>query len=116
TTIDSIAEALSVFDAELRLSMWNKPYQQLFGFPDRLLRVGTPFIELLRYNAEHGEFGPCDVEAEVAKRFAVVQNRQEVSRDHVRPDGTVLEVRRRYPAAGGMLTTYADITERKHFE
>jgi signal transduction histidine kinase len=116
TTINSIPEALSVFDRDLKLSMWNEPYRTLLGFPDELMRVGTPFEAFLRFNAERGEFDPCDREVEIAARLDEVARRRAFQRDHVRPDGTVLEVRRRYPAGGGMLTTFADITERKRFE
>jgi signal transduction histidine kinase len=116
TTINSIAEALAVFDGDLKLSIWNARYQSLFGFPDALMKVGTPLAALLRFNAERGEYGAGDPGVEVAKRIARALNRQSFQMDHVRPDGTVLEVRRRYPAAGGMLTTFADITERKRFE
>jgi signal transduction histidine kinase len=116
TTINSIAEALSVFDSDLKLSIWNEPYQRLFDFPAALMKVGTPFEAFLRFNAERGEFDPCDRETEIAIRLAQVTNRQSFQRDHVRPDGTVIEVRRRHPAGGGMLTTFADITERKRFE
>jgi signal transduction histidine kinase len=115
-TIDSIAEGLFVCDRDLNLSLWNEPYQKLFGFPDSLMKVGTPFAELLRFNAERGEFGPGDPETYIAAWLAKVATRQPFQIDHVRPDGTVLEVRRRYPAGGGMLTTLSDITERKRFE
>jgi len=115
-TIESIAEGLCVFDRDLRLSIWNRRYQSLFGFPDALMKVGTPYEALLRFNVAKGEFGSRDFEAEVAARLAEVAARQPFDTDHVRPDGTVLEVRRRYPAGGGMLTTFADITERKRFE
>ena len=115
-TIDSIAEALVVFDRDLRLSVWNKRYQALFDFPDALMTVGTPFEALLRFNVARGELGAVDPEAAVASRLARAMAREPYDSDHVRPDGTVLEVRRRYPAGGGMLTTFADITERKRFE
>jgi signal transduction histidine kinase len=115
-TINSIAEGLFVCDRDLKLTIWNEPYQKLFGFPDSLMKVGTPFETLLRFNAERGEFGPGDPEAQIAAWLAHVATRQPFQLDHVRPDGTVLEVRRRYPAGGGMLTTLADITERKRFE
>ncbi|MBI3515481.1 MAG: PAS-domain containing protein [Proteobacteria bacterium] len=116
TTIDSIAEALVVVDKDLRLALWNPRYQTLFDLPDWLMQVGMPIATMFRHNAMRGEYGPGDIETLVAGRMALVTSSKVTPYEYTRPNGMVLEVRRSYPAGGGFLTTFADITERKRFE
>jgi signal transduction histidine kinase len=116
TTFDSITEALVVVDKDLRLALWNAQYPKLFDLPDWLMTPGTPIETMFRFNAQRGEYGPGDVEAHVAARIAMVLSEKTMRYEYTRPNGTVLEIRRSYPAGGGFLTTFADITERKRFE
>ncbi len=39
----NLDEGLCVFDKDMCLTMWNARYVELYGFPKKLLRVGTPF-------------------------------------------------------------------------
>ena len=116
TSFHSIAEALVVVDKDLRLALWNEQYPKVFELPDWLMQPGTPIETLFRFNAERGEYGPGDVETLVAGRLKIVTSRSTTRYEYARPNGMVFEVRRAYPAGGGFLTTFADITERKHFE
>ena len=62
TTLENIAQAMSVVDVEMRLVAWNGRYQHLFDYPDGMLYVGRPVADLMRWNAQRGEMGPGDVE------------------------------------------------------
>jgi signal transduction histidine kinase len=116
TMFNSITEALVVIDKDLRLALWNEHYARLFDLPDWLMQVGTPIVTVFRFNAERGEYGPGDVETQVAARLAMVTSEKTARYEYTRSNGVVLEVRRSYPAGGGFLTTFIDITERKRFE
>jgi signal transduction histidine kinase len=116
TTFNSITEAVVVVDKDLRLALWNAQYQKVFDLPDWLLQVGMPIATMFRYNAERGEYGPGDIDALVAARIAAVTEPRATPYEYTRTNGSVLEIRRSYPAGGGFLTTLADITERKRFE
>ena len=39
TTLDNIAQGVSVVDADMRLVTWNRQYQEMFGYPDAMLYV-----------------------------------------------------------------------------
>ena len=115
-TLDSISEALVVIDKDLKLALWNEHYPKLFDLPNAVMKVGMPIEQLFRFNAARGEYGPGDLEALVAARINLVQSVETSHYEYTRPNGMVIEVQRSYPAGGGFLTTFRDITERKRFE
>ncbi len=116
TTLEHIAQAVSVVDAEMRLAAWNRRYIELFDYPPGLVYVGQSVAELIRYNAEHGECGPGEVSEHVAKRIRHMRAGSPHVFERVRTDGRVIEMRGIPLPAGGYVTTYADVTAYKQAE
>ncbi|WP_066092575.1 hybrid sensor histidine kinase/response regulator [Xanthomonas massiliensis] len=116
TTLENISAGVSVVDPEMRLTAWNRRYQQMFGYPDGMLYVGRPVADLIRYNAERGELGEGDVEEQINRRI----NHMRAGTPHVfertRSDGKVIEMRGQALPGGGYVTSYNDVTEFKHVE
>ena len=114
SVLENLPCGLSVFDGGLRLVTANTEFGRLLDFPDSLL--ATPalgFEQVIRFNAERGEYGPGDIEEHV--RVAVERARGISTPHHferVRPDGTVLEVRGAPMPSGGFVTTYTDVSAR----
>jgi signal transduction histidine kinase len=81
-----------------------------------MVYIGVPVADLIRWNAEHGECGPGEVEAHVAKRIGHLRAGTPHLFQRVRPDGTVIEMRGRPLPGGGYVTTYTDVTAYKHAE
>src|SRR5690606_29302867 len=69
-SFESISSAISVVNAELKIVAWNKRYEQMFNYPEGMLRVGKPVAELVRYNAERGMLGAGPVEQLVQSRLS----------------------------------------------
>jgi signal transduction histidine kinase len=116
TTIENIPQAVSVVDRDLRLVAWNRRYQELFEYPDGMLYVGRAVADLIRYNAERGELGPGDIDAQVEKRVAYLRQGSAHVSERVRPNGQVIELRGQPLPAGGYVSTYTDISEYKRVE
>ena len=116
TTIENIPQAVSVVDRDLRLVAWNRRYQELFEYPDGMLYVGRAVADLIRYNAERGELGPGDIDAQVDKRVAYLRQGSAHVSERVRPNGQVIELRGQPLPAGGYVSTYTDISEYKRVE
>ena len=118
SVIENLPCGLIVFDAELKLVAANGEVRRLLGLPDALFAGPTThFEDVIRFNAERGEYGPGSVEATVQ---AIVARARLPAQQHqferIRPFGTPLEVRGGPMPGGGFVTTYTDISARKAAE
>ncbi|MBA4490610.1 PAS-domain containing protein [Paracoccus sp. S1E-3] len=115
--LNLIGQALSIFDADLRLAVSNRQYQALFDLPDNLTRPGTFFEDTIRYLVLRGEYGPQD-DPDEAVRIRVEQARafQPHYMERQRPDGHWISVEGAPLSQGGWVTVYTDITETKRHE
>lgn len=115
-TLDAMEQGVSVFDADLNVVIFNRRFLDILGFPADRFRPGDRFEDFLRYNAERGEYGPGDVEAQVQSRLALARRFEAHCFERTRPDGTIIDVRGTPLPGGGFLTTYTDVTERRRSE
>ncbi|MCL2428319.1 MAG: PAS-domain containing protein, partial [Alphaproteobacteria bacterium] len=116
-TLAGMWDGVSVVDGDLKLVAWNEPFAAFAGVPRELLKVGTTVEEIVRAQAERGEFGPVDIEPEVARRMSLVRSGQANGTiERLRPGGQAIELRRRAMPGGGFVTLYTDITSRKQAE
>jgi signal transduction histidine kinase len=116
-TLAGMSDGIMMVDANLCLLAWNDKFPDFTGVPRRLLRVGTAMEELLRAQAEAGEFGAVDVEAEVARRIGLLRSGGLTGTlQRSRPNGRMLELRRNPIAGGGFVTLYSDVTARHQAE
>jgi len=116
TTLENISAAVSVVDPEMRLTAWNRRYQELFGYPDGMLYVGRPVADLIRYNAERGELGEGDTEDQIERRIRHMRAGSPHVFERTRSDGKVVEMRGQALPGGGYVTSYNDITDYKRAE
>jgi signal transduction histidine kinase len=115
--LSGMSDGIMMVDADLRLVAWNERFPDFSGVPRNILRVGTPLADLLRAQAEAGEFGPVDVDAEVARRMELIRSGESTGTVlRLRPGGRMLELRRSPIAGGGFVTLYADVTARQQSE
>lgn len=115
--LDNITQGITIFDADLRLQLFNRTFVRMFDFPTGMPKLGMGYEEILRFNAARGEHGQSDVEAHIIKWLDVVRDRTRSSRhEHMRPDGTIIALRFVPLPRGGFVNTYTDITSRKRAE
>ena len=106
----AMADGVLVVDADLRLAGWNPRFPDYAGVPRRALRIGMPMREVVRLQAEGGEFGLVDPEAETERRMRLMQVGPVVERwQRERPDGSRLELRRAPLPGGGFVTLYTPV-------
>ena len=118
SVMESLPCGLSVFDDQLTLILCNQKFGQLLDFPEALCRPGeTQFEDIIRFNAERGEYGPGDIEDKI---LAIVTKARLPAVTHqferVRPNGMALEVRGAPLSGGGFVTTYTDVSTRVRAE
>ncbi len=116
-TLAGMTDGVAMVDADHCLMEWNDQFSDIAGIPTETLRVGVSMEELIRVQAERGEFGSVDIEHEVSRRIQLLHSgRLTQTNERARPDGRIIELRRNYLPDGGMVTLYTDITARKQVE
>ena len=114
-TLENMAQGVAMYDADHRLVTWNTLFREYLEMPDAFLGTDRTFSDYIRYIGRRGEFGAqADIEQELSKRLVLLGRSHSFER--VRPDGTVLEVRRDPVPGGGFIAIYTDITARNHAE
>lgn len=117
TVIDGMPGGVSMFDRDLRLIAFNQRFVELLGFEELISVNPSPTMEeFARFNTVRGEYGDVDVESTVADLLARARRPVAHVFERVRPNGLVLEVRGQPLPAGGFVTIYTDITQRRHAE
>jgi PAS domain S-box-containing protein len=111
--LESMDEGFSVFDLNLRLLAWNMRFLEQYGIPDSYAQVGTRFEDLMRLNAQRGEYGPGDIEQLVAERVALARQFIPHAFERTMADGRVFEIRGNPIPGIGFVTVYKEVTERR---
>jgi PAS domain S-box-containing protein len=114
--LDLIDQGFTLMDEQLRLVAWNAAFGRLLDFPPAMLHEGASFASFIRYNAERGDYGPGDVEAQVAERVAQARRFEAHAFERTRPDGQVLQVSGRPVPGVGFITLYSDVTAQRQAE
>ena len=113
TLIDNMPGGVTLFDKDFRLVAHNAEYRRLLDFPDELFQDEPALDRFFRYNAQRGEYGPGDADAQVRELLERARKREPHVFERMRPNGTALEIRGLPLLDGGFVTIYTDITEHK---
>jgi signal transduction histidine kinase/Na+/proline symporter/CheY-like chemotaxis protein len=107
--LQNMSQGISVVDAQLRLVAWNRRYAELFGFPDSLLRVGTPVAELSAWTLQRMSH-KGSLENALARRLAFMRAGSPHLSERVFADGGIVEIRGNPMPGGGFVATFTDVT------
>ncbi|HKQ87642.1 MAG TPA: response regulator [Candidatus Acidoferrales bacterium] len=115
--IESISEGFSLYDAEDKLIVCNTRYRELFATHADVMVPGTSFETIIRTATDRGLIRDAEGcrDAWLGERL---KRHRAGGQTHVqhRSDGRWIRVSERKTANGGVVATYADITELKQHE
>src|SRR3546814_18711725 len=94
-SVENIPVGVCLFDGDLSLVAFNSEYAKLLDIPRSLLESGATFKELVRFNAERGEYGGRTIDKEIESRTQMLLTSLEGSVGCVRPNGTARATRNR---------------------
>jgi signal transduction histidine kinase len=115
-TLDNMDQGLVMIDAQHRAKLWNNRLVEMFDLPPDVMRGGRPFADIMRYFIENAGTPADEIEARLAERLVELEGEPMPVIDRHRPDGRVIERRRRVMPSGGSVITYGDVTARKRGE
>ncbi len=107
--LDFARQGISVFDADLRLTCWNREFRDMFDLPAAYARAGVALDDILRFNARRGLYGLGPPDELVAARLERLTG-SEPFRIPLSPSGKVIETRAARTSDGGLVVTYTDVT------
>lgn len=109
--MSTISHGITLFDTDLKLLMCNQRFIDMLDYPAEFAQPGTPFERFVRWNVEHGEYGPGNVDDMVAERVALARQFSAHRLQRRRPSGRVIEIIGTPIPDVGFVTSYSDITE-----
>ncbi len=106
--LDQMEQGITVFDKDLRLTCWNRQYRLLFDLPDEMGQVGVSLAQIFGFLGDRGDITGAEEVAALNRltRFG------EPWQLELRTSGRILELRSNPMPDGGIVATYADITQR----
>src|SRR5689334_8678924 len=74
TILAHMGQGVSVFDADLRLVIFNRRYVELFDFPPEVVYVGARYEDIVRFNVTRGGVTVEDADVHIAQRVAIARD------------------------------------------
>ncbi|MGF7163095.1 Na+/proline symporter/signal transduction histidine kinase/ActR/RegA family two-component response regulator [Rhodoligotrophos appendicifer] len=112
SAIDHVRQGIAVFDRDLSLICWNRQFGLLLELPEDMERIGIPIHEIARTIIVRADLGSEDPEKAVTRRINNLIVTRAPYQERMR-SGTIIEARSNLMPDGGIVVTFADITERE---
>jgi len=109
--LDSMHQAIRVFDKDYKLVLANRRIVESFGFPEGFATLGTTHAQMVRMSAELGEYGPGDIEAIVREHVEYGRNHSQRGSIVRTPNGRYVKKHREAIPGGGFVAAYSDVTD-----
>ena len=115
--LNLIQQALTIYDAKLRLVLSNRRFQEMFDLPAHLHKPGAAFSDCIMHLALRGDYGKLsDIESFVKERVEKAKSFTPHYMERVRANGQVISVEGTPLPHGGWGAVYTDITQIKRQE
>ena len=116
SALDTLSIGLLIFDADERILVCNKPYQEMYGVPGHVVAPGLGTLtSLLKFRTDNGTFREDPQQYLVNLRKAL-QTGSSTHREPRLVDGRFISVSTHPMAGGGWVAIHENISERKQAE
>lgn len=109
-TLDSIDQAIAVFDRDLALRVWNAKFIELFDYPEHLARVGTPVSDLVDFMWARGDYGETDRDRQLGLIVGYLRLEHSSVTNHKLASGRILEYSVSPMPNGDIILAATDVT------
>lgn len=112
--LDNMTDGVMMFDKDFRWQMTNRQLMEFQRFTPEVARPGISGHDILRFQAQRGDFGPSDdVEQQVEERAALMLKPGGNRYERRTAGGRYIEFNFKPLPDGGLLAIYRDLTDRK---
>jgi Na+/proline symporter/signal transduction histidine kinase len=108
TALGQMDQGITVFDSSNRLTVWNKRFRALLELPEHVGQVGFPLENIISILVARGDIKAGEEQAAL-DRFLIMDETFSLT---IGRDRRIIEIRSNPMPDSGIVTTYADITER----
>jgi diguanylate cyclase (GGDEF)-like protein len=113
-TLNTMRDGIVAFDAEQRLVVANRRYQEIYTLPDELIKPGTPFAHVIDALREcQPDIPPTQ---QFIKQFLARLQAGDTAPIIMRTQNAIVAVSYRARPGGGWVSTHEDVTERTEME
>ncbi|MFI5029510.1 MAG: PAS-domain containing protein [Reyranellales bacterium] len=117
SVLDNMLDGVMLLDRDLRCRFVNRQVNEFLQLEPEIAGPGASGIDILRRQAERGDFGPMtsqtEIEDEIGKRVELLHTPGGVRYERRTVSGSIVEFNFRPIPDGGMLAIYRDITQLK---
>jgi len=116
TTLDSVSQGIVMLDRDGRVTVHNRRVVELLDLPESLLAKQPTFDEVFQFQVARGDFGDnFELVDSSSRKSMSVGDLASQPGSYLRrtPTGRVLQVVTRHLPDGGVVRTYADVTEQQ---
>lgn len=115
--LGSMPAGLCLFDAEARLAVWNRRYEEIYGLSPGQLYEGMPHREIVELGVGLGRHRAGRTVDEIHdERMAMASGERTGTCHQALADGRIVEIICRPAPQDGWIATYEDVTERLSIE
>src|SRR4051812_32909163 len=117
TVLDNMSDGVMLLDPDLRIRFANQRLMEFQRYTPDIAHEGSSIAEILRYQAQRGDFGEVENAEEIVKqRLAMIREPGGIHYERRSASGKYLEIMFRPLADGSVLAVNRDITELKERE
>jgi PAS domain S-box-containing protein len=114
--LSSMSNGIYMLDSDMNYVLANQRYTEMLGMPSRLVELGQPEEDVIRWHAENGEYGNGDMEHLVRTRLETLSEGHSSTVVLSTLAGRTIEIRTTPISGGGLIGVATDITKIKHNE
>ncbi|HKU97567.1 MAG TPA: PAS-domain containing protein [Vineibacter sp.] len=112
--LDNMTDGVMMFDKDFRWQMTNRQLMEFQRFTPEVARPGISGRDILRFQAQRGDFGSSDdIETQVEERAAMMLKPGGNRYERRTAGGRYIEFNFKPLPDGGLLAIYRDLTDRK---
>lgn len=108
TALGQMDQGITVYDRTSKLSVWNRRFRSLLDLPESVGQVGFALEDIVSILADRGDIAANQIQQTV-DNFLTMDTSWTLT---LKDSGRIIEIRSNPMPDSGVVTTYADITER----